>query len=92
LPESAIPNNWPNTAITGARSSEAEIAAALTGHYKPEHVFALQQNFELFDAVQSKITACDHAIEAHVKTLTASVDPPTSPDTHPPFHQKTPRQ
>jgi hypothetical protein len=61
------------------RSSEAEIAAALTGHYKPEHVFALQQNFELFDAVQSKITACDHAIEAHVKTLTASVDPPTSP-------------
>lgn len=61
------------------RSSEAEIAAALTGHYKPEHVFALQQNLELFDAVQNKITACDHAVEAHVKTLTASRDLPARP-------------
>jgi hypothetical protein len=31
-------------------ASEAEIVAALTGHYRAEHVFVLQQNLELFDA------------------------------------------
>jgi transposase len=61
------------------RSSKAEIAAALTGHYKPEYVFVLQQNLELFDAVQDKITACDHAIDAHVQTLTATLAPPATP-------------
>lgn len=30
-------------------ASEEEIVAALTGNYRPEHVFVLQQNLELFD-------------------------------------------
>ena len=34
------------------RATPAEIVAALTGHYRPEHLFALQQNLELFDACQ----------------------------------------
>ena len=48
------------------QASEAEIMAALTGHYRPEHVFVLQQNLELFDAYQRQLAACDAAIEAHV--------------------------
>jgi hypothetical protein len=33
-------------------ASEAEIADALTGHYRPEHLFALKQNLELFGTYQ----------------------------------------
>ena len=50
------------------RASEAEIVAALTGHYRAEHVFVLQQNLDLFDAYQQQLTACDVAIEAHLAT------------------------
>jgi len=50
-------------------ASEAEIAAALTGHYRPEHVFVLKQNLELFDAYQRQLIACDTAVEAYLKTL-----------------------
>ena len=49
------------------RASKADIVAALTGHYRPEHLFVLQQNLELFDACQAQLAACDHAIEAHIQ-------------------------
>lgn len=61
------------------RASEAEIVAALTGHYRAEHVFVLQQNLELFDIYQRQLTACDVAIEAHLEQLAATTAPPTSP-------------
>lgn len=60
-------------------ASEAEITAALTGHYRPEHVFALQQNLELWELYQEKLEACDRAIEAHLRQLAAAAAPPTSP-------------
>ena len=53
--------------------------AALTGHYRPEHVFVLQQNLELFDTYQRQLAACDAAIEAHVATLLAQAPAPASP-------------
>jgi transposase len=59
------------------RASKADIVAALTGNYRPEHLLVLQQNLELFDACQAQLAACDRAIEAHVHTLTA--ERPTSP-------------
>ena len=37
------------------QASEAEITAALTGHYRPEHVFVLQQNLALFEAYQAAV-------------------------------------
>ena len=61
------------------QASEAEITAALTGHYRPEHVFVLQQNLELFDAYQRQLTACDAAIGAHVHTLAAQAPAPAVP-------------
>lgn len=60
------------------RASEAEIAAALTGNYRAEHLFVLQQNLELFDAYQQQLAACDTAVEAHLAQLTATVTPPTT--------------
>lgn len=72
------------------RASVADIVAALTGHYRPEHLFVLQQNLELFDACQAQLAACDRAIEAHVQTLTGPMATPTTP-LPPPRVTKKPR-
>jgi hypothetical protein len=61
------------------RATPAEIAAALTGYYQPEHVFVLQQNLDLFDTCQAQIAACDRAIEAHLQHLTATQPLPPTP-------------
>jgi transposase len=61
------------------RASQAEIVAALTGYYRPEHLFALRQNLELFDACQAQLVDCDRAIAAHVQHLTAQVTAPQVP-------------
>jgi transposase len=45
-------------------SSEATIARALEGHYREEHLFALQQALELVEFYQRQINACDCQIEA----------------------------
>jgi transposase len=60
-------------------ASEAELIAALTGNYRPEHVFVLQQNLELFDAYQRQLATCDAAIEAHLHTLVAKAPKPAHP-------------
>ena len=60
------------------RASESEIAAALTGHYRPEHLFVLAQNLELFDAFQRQIRACDIQIEAHLADLAGKTAPPAA--------------
>lgn len=61
------------------RASQAEIVAALTGHYQPEHRFVLQQNLALFDTIHQQLTACDEAIDAQLRSLTAPVAAPATP-------------
>jgi transposase len=51
------------------RASEGEIVAALTGHYKPEHVFALGQHLEAYEFAQRQLAACDRAIEVQLQQL-----------------------
>ena len=60
-------------------ASEAELVAALTGNYRPEHLFALQQNLELFDFYQRQLAACDDAVEVHLAQLAATTTPPATP-------------
>jgi hypothetical protein len=60
-------------------ATEAEIVAALTGNYRTEHLFALQQNLELFDVYQHKLAATDTAIEAQLAQLAATTTPPLAP-------------
>lgn len=43
--------------------AEDEIALALTGTWRAEHLFVLQQSLELFDFYTQQITACDAEIE-----------------------------
>jgi transposase len=49
--------------------SEAEIARALQGNWRAEHLFALQQAVELYEFYHQQITACDHQIAAHLQTF-----------------------
>lgn len=71
-------------------ASTAEIVAALTGNYRPEHLFVLRQNLELFDTCQTQLAACDRAIEAHVQTLRGTLAAPATP-LPPPRVRRTPR-
>lgn len=68
--------------------SEAEIAKALTGTYRREHVFALTQALALYDAYTAQMRACDAEIEQHYATLRPRFDPeapdqPLGPDPKP---------
>jgi transposase len=70
------------------RATPTVIMAALTGHYRPEHLFVLQQNLELFDTCQIQLAACDRAIEAHVQILTAARQAPATPLPAPRVHRR----
>jgi transposase len=50
-------------------SSADVIERALTGHYRAEHLFVLEQAVALYDVYQHKVAACDVRIEAVLKQL-----------------------
>ncbi|WP_247365978.1 hypothetical protein [Bradyrhizobium sp. 156] len=50
-------------------SSAETIAKALTGSYRAEHLFALDQALAIYDAYREKASACDVRIEAVLKEL-----------------------
>jgi len=49
--------------------SEAELARALYGNWREEHLFALRQALELYETYQAKLRACDDCIERHLQTF-----------------------
>ena len=59
-------------------ASHAEIVAALTGHYRAEHLCALKQNFAADKFLLQPIAQCDSAIEAVLTTLAAPQPPPAA--------------
>src|SRR5437870_6117802 len=60
-------------------ASEETLREALTGNYRPEHVFALRQALELYDFHQAKIAECDTEIEAVLHTLNEARATPEQP-------------
>jgi transposase len=51
------------------RATAETIEKALTGSYRAEHLFALEQALALYDAYHEKVSACDARIEAAMKDL-----------------------
>jgi transposase len=49
--------------------SEAQIAEALTGNYRPEHLFTLKQALALYDFYTAQVRECDRAIEEQFSNL-----------------------
>lgn len=51
------------------KSSEETIAKALTGDWREEHLFTLEQALEAYDFYHRQIASCDKRIERYMKTL-----------------------
>jgi transposase len=62
---------------------EADIAKALTGNYRPEHVFALKQALALYDDYTGYVQECDAEIERYITSVVPDTDdlPPLPPST-----------
>ena len=61
------------------KHTEEEIAIALDGRYRPEHVLELKLCFEMWQQYHKVIAQLDEAIEQHLKTLKVSDLPPLPP-------------
>lgn len=59
----------------GVKKSEEEIAKALSGNYREEHLFTLGQALELYEVFQSKIRECDRRVEENLKRFDDKADP-----------------
>ncbi len=69
------------------KSSEDQIAKALTGTWREEHLFVLQQALALFDYYTALIAACDAQIEQQF----AAMKPRFEPEAHgPPLKARKP--
>ena len=72
------------------KKSAQEIAKALTGNYRAEHLFALQQALALYDFYTAQLAACDAEIErqfANLKPVSEDL-PPLPPSTKRDTHSK----
>ncbi|MBF0525195.1 MAG: IS110 family transposase [Deltaproteobacteria bacterium] len=61
------------------RSSSEEIAMALEGDYRQEHLFALKQAVEIYDIYHQKIRSCDCEIENYLKEFESKSNPESNP-------------
>lgn len=61
------------------KSSPEVIAKALEGNYRPEHVFALKQAFDLHRTYRQQIDACDQQIQHYLHRLDSKLDPDQNP-------------
>jgi transposase len=75
--------------------SEAEIAKALAGHYRPEHLFTLAQALAAYDFYARQIEACDAQLARLYTQLPPSPPadpPPATPPTPPKVRRQKPRK
>src|SRR5262245_49399974 len=56
------------------KHDQATIAKALTGHWRAEHLFALQQAVDQYDFIAQQLRACDGQIEECLQTLVPHVE------------------
>ena len=54
---------------SGIKCTQAQVARALEGNYRAEHVFALGQALEAHDFFQHQLEAVDQALEAQIATV-----------------------
>jgi len=69
-------------------SSEDEIAKALKGDYREEHLFVLRQAYKAYHFVHEQLRECDRALERLLKAIEKQVDATQTP---PPARTKPPQ-
>jgi hypothetical protein len=57
------------------RATREEIARSLEGNWRPELLFLLKQEMEMYDTYQRRIAECDNELEAHLKSFADNVPP-----------------
>jgi transposase len=57
------------------QASRAEIAKSLQGTWRPELIFVLQQELEMYDTYQRRVAECDQQLQKHLGRFAASVLP-----------------
>ncbi len=65
------------------KKSEGEIAQALTGTWREEHLFVLKQSLELYDFYTGQIAACDAEIERTYSAIRPDWPDPAPDDQEP---------
>ena len=76
------------------RASQEEIAKSLEGNWRPELLFVLQQELQMFDTYQRRIAECDHELQKHLARFKDTVPLPAKNEAknskpnkhHPQFH------
>jgi transposase len=63
---------------TRLKCSQDELIKALTGHYLPEHVFALRQALERYDFYATQLVTCETEVEALLQAFAEALPPVTS--------------
>lgn len=61
-------------AVGGIKATPKEVAEALHGHYREQHVFALAQALKTFDFLHERIRECDLQIEQIMKCFPSKND------------------
>src|SRR6266403_3967808 len=64
------------------QASHEEIAKSLEGNWRPELVFVLQQEVEMYDTYQRRIAECDQQLQKHLASFGDTVLP-QSPEAEP---------
>lgn len=73
------------------KSSASKIAKALTGDYRAEHIFVLQQELQLYQVYQAALKACDLQIEQCFTQFEDQVDIVSKPLTPPKYRRNKPQ-
>jgi hypothetical protein len=68
------PKKLANLANYRVKKSKEEIAKALTGNWRDEYVFELQQSYEIYKIFQDKIAQTDNKIEELLIKQTQNID------------------
>ncbi|MGH9557124.1 MAG: IS110 family transposase [Terriglobales bacterium] len=62
------------------RATPEVIAKSLEGHWRPELLFVLEQEWDSYHSFQRKIQECDQELHRHLQTMPAKADPEALPE------------
>jgi hypothetical protein len=69
------PKNLAELSDYRIRASREQVAKSLEGNWRPELLFVLKQEMEMYDTYQRRIVECDRELEAHLKSFAGKVGP-----------------
>lgn len=57
------------------RASREHVAKSLEGNWRPELLFLLKQEMEMYDTYQRRIAECDRELEVHLQSFAGKIGP-----------------